>query len=96
MKKGHTHCHDQATVEIKSGKTISDDYFKNLSLFAHRMDLADNSHILQPHLVYGGEASQDRSKACVLSWKIISVYHAWSVIEPENPCFEAAKAIFVR
>ncbi len=54
MKKGHTHCHDQATVEIKSDKTISDDFFKNISLFAHCMNLADNSHILQPHLVYGG------------------------------------------
>lgn len=57
-----------AAVEIKSGKTISEDFFKNLSLFSKRMDLTGNSHTLKPHLVYGGDASQDRSNVRVLSW----------------------------
>lgn len=58
-----------AAVEIKSGQTISKDFFKNLSLFSDRVDRAGKAHTLAPHLVYGGDVSQDRSLARVMSWQ---------------------------
>jgi len=56
-------------VEIKSGATISEDFFKNLKLFRQRMEDAVKPHRVQGHIVYGGDRSQKRSQAQVLSWQ---------------------------
>lgn len=58
-----------AAVEIKSGSTINEAFFKNLKRFADRMETADPERSLEGYLVYGGEDSQRRSLAQVLSWK---------------------------
>jgi hypothetical protein len=58
-----------AAVEIKSGATISPDFFDNLNLFAHRLSSADNSRTVTQHLVYGGESDQRRSQTQVISWR---------------------------
>jgi predicted AAA+ superfamily ATPase len=60
---------DQGTflqpVEIKSGKTLAEDFFKSLKSWCQMAGpLAKN-----PTLVYGGDESQDRSFAQVLSWR---------------------------
>lgn len=62
---------DLSAVEIKSGATITRDFFKNLSNFSVRMDLVDRSYTVQPVVVFGGEDSQNRSDAKVLSWRDI-------------------------
>ena len=56
-------------VEIKSGATISEDFFKNLKIFSQRMEDAGKPHRLQGHIVYGGDRSQKRSQAQVFSWR---------------------------
>jgi len=58
-----------AAVESKSGATINDDFFKNLKRFTARMQEADQTRRIQSFLVYGGDSSQRRSQARVLSWK---------------------------
>jgi hypothetical protein len=58
-------------VEIKSGATINSDFFKNLKRFSDRMKGAGKKRPLQSHVVYGGEESQQRSDAQVLSWRNI-------------------------
>ena len=55
-------------VEIKSGATINSDFFKNLKRFSDRMKGAGKKRPLRSHVVYGGEDSQQRSDAQVLSW----------------------------
>jgi hypothetical protein len=57
------------TVEIKSGETISADFFKNLHRFSERLGESHAARIGERYLVYGGEASQKRSQARVLSWR---------------------------
>jgi len=56
-------------VEIKSGETISADFFKNLGRFSDR--LPETEHGGEPRccVLYGGDVSQRRSQACVLSWR---------------------------
>ncbi|MEN8253195.1 MAG: ATP-binding protein [Patescibacteria group bacterium] len=58
-------------VEIKKGKTISSDYFKNLSYW-------NNLSKSKPQLkvIYGGESSQNRSDIQVLPWSRMN--EAWS------------------
>ncbi len=58
-------------VEIKSGATITKDFFKNLSRFSNRMKDAGKKHPRRSHVVYGGDDSQQRSDAEVLSWRHI-------------------------
>lgn len=58
-------------VEIKSGATVTRDFFKNLINFSDRMKLADRPYTVHPHAVFGGEDSQNRSKGQVLSWRDI-------------------------
>ena len=58
-------------VEIKSGATTSSDFFKNLKRFSDRMKGAGKKRPLRSHVVYGGEDSQKRSDAQVLSWRHI-------------------------
>ncbi len=56
------------TVEIKSGKTVAGDFFQNTNYF---QDLAAG-RTGRNFIVYGGDSSQERSDATVLSWKNIS------------------------
>jgi predicted AAA+ superfamily ATPase len=56
-------------VEIKSGATVTRDFVKNLTSFSGRMAQADRPFTVQPHVVYGGDDSQRRSNAQVLSWR---------------------------
>jgi hypothetical protein len=54
-------------IEIKSGGTISEDYFKNLKYYKK---IGDKS-ILKGSLIYGGEETQKRSEVNVYSRKNI-------------------------
>ncbi len=51
-------------VEIKSGKTLQPDFFKNLERFNKF-----NGGIANPWLVYGGDQSQARENGRVLHWR---------------------------
>lgn len=52
-------------VEIKSGKTVVEDFFKGLNYWEQ---ITDKSH-KQRYLIYGGSEDQKWSAAQVLSWK---------------------------
>ncbi|TAK43230.1 MAG: ATP-binding protein [Saprospiraceae bacterium] len=54
----------QSIVEIKAGKTVHPDFFKNLKLFKNLNPAASGSWV-----VYGGDQMQPRSDATVLTWK---------------------------
>lgn len=56
-------------VEIKSGATVSGDFFKNLEVFSGRVRGDSRARSVRGTLVYGGDASQKRSDAQVLSWR---------------------------
>lgn len=51
-------------VEIKSGKTIIPDFFKNLNYFNKLFDVPR----IENYLVYGGQEFQERSMAKVVGW----------------------------
>lgn len=54
-------------VEIKSGKTIAQDFFNGLSFWNH----LSSSSPEDSFLVYGGDQSSKRSKGNIISWKEI-------------------------
>jgi len=56
-------------VEIKSGATIASDFFRNLKRFAERPMDRPASDDQRAFLVYGGDSTQQRSDALVLSWR---------------------------
>ena len=56
-------------VEIKSGETISADFFKNLGRFSDRLSEMEHDREPRCHVIYGGDVSQRRSQARVLSWR---------------------------
>lgn len=55
-------------VEIKAGKTVTQDYFKNL---AYWNDLSGGS-ARDSYVIYGGELTQKRSSGNLVSWKGIN------------------------
>jgi predicted AAA+ superfamily ATPase len=57
-----------AAVEIKSGETVSGDFFKGLDFW--RAHLPDK--ILAPWLIYGGANVEPRERATVLPWHALS------------------------
>lgn len=57
-----------AAVEIKSGSTVNQDFFKNLKWFTRRLQDGGQKRRVQSYIVYGGESSQKRSDAHVLPW----------------------------
>jgi predicted AAA+ superfamily ATPase len=59
-------------VEIKSGETVSTDYFKNLHRFSERVNALDRICNLRSYVLYGGDVSQKRSDARLLSWREIA------------------------
>lgn len=56
---------DLKAVEIKSGETISSDFFKGLDYFGKLAGLPDENRFL----IYGGLKNYQRTGAAVLSWK---------------------------
>lgn len=52
-------------IEIKSGETITSDYFKGLDAWREISANTDE----HGYVVYGGTVSQDRSRGMVLSWQ---------------------------
>jgi len=56
-------------VEIKSGATVTADFFKDLRRFPDRLDEAGEKRTIRSHVVYGGDDSHQRSHAQVLSWR---------------------------
>jgi hypothetical protein len=58
-----------AAIEIKSGATASKHFFKNLERFAARMKQAHPQSHIRSLAVYGGDLSQQRSQAQLLSWR---------------------------
>jgi hypothetical protein len=63
-----------AAVEIKSGQTISSEYFDDLAWLA-RQDLGSQPLPLTAFLVYGGEERQPRTQATVLPWVAVHEAH---------------------
>jgi predicted AAA+ superfamily ATPase len=60
---------DLVAVEIKSGATVGEDFFKNLGRFVDRLRDADRPRPVRSRIVFGGETSQQRKNAQVLSWR---------------------------
>ena len=65
-------------VEIKSGATITGDFFHGLEYYQH---LAQD-HLQQAFLIYGGDQHQTRSIATVLPWNKITLLTDSLVVEP--------------
>ncbi len=56
-------------IEVKSGSTISQEFFKNFKHFTSRLSLLNSDQKNRNYLLYGGDHSQKRTNAEVLSWK---------------------------
>jgi hypothetical protein len=56
-------------IEIKSGATISRDFFKNLERFRDRLKKASSERLLRKNIVYGGDTKQKQSTVQVLPWR---------------------------
>lgn len=56
------------TIEIKAGKTLNNDFFKNLNMFK---EVAKSENI-SSFLIYGGDMAQTRSYANVLPWNQVN------------------------
>lgn len=56
-------------IEIKSGATVSSEFFNNLQRFSDRLEGMAKSRGVENTLVFGGEQSQQRSTAQLLSWR---------------------------
>ncbi len=54
-------------LEIKSGVTVTEDFFKGLKYYAALSEDADSSY-----LIYGGDASYERNSIALTSWKDMS------------------------
>lgn len=58
-----------SALEIKSGETISEDFFKNLTRFVKDRMTTEAPLPVKPFVVYGGAQPQHRSSAKVLPWR---------------------------
>lgn len=56
-------------VEIKSGATVSQDFFANFERFSGQLKASQHVSQVQNSLVYGGETSRKQSNATLLAWK---------------------------
>lgn len=56
-------------VEIKSGTTVSPDFFKNFQLLPGRLKSSRLPPDIRNYVVYGGAQSQQRSGARLVSWR---------------------------
>lgn len=71
-------------IEIKSGKTIADDFFDGLRYW----NKLANEKNRNPYLIYGGEEDQRRSLAYIVSWKNIPSIFARKIIEEGKIIYE--------
>lgn len=60
---------DLAAIEVTSGTTVSDSFFTNLRKFSDRMKSTGRADAVHNFVLFGGETSQKRSFAEVLSWQ---------------------------
>jgi predicted AAA+ superfamily ATPase len=61
-----------SAIEFKAGKTIADDYVKNL---AYLQSLFTDAHVsLKPLVVYAGDLAQTRSNIPIRSWKELPLF----------------------
>jgi hypothetical protein len=58
-------------VEIKSGATVNKDFFKNLNQFSGRVAKTRKADTVSNFVVFGGENTQARPNAKVLSWRYV-------------------------
>jgi predicted AAA+ superfamily ATPase len=56
-------------IEIKSGATASSDFFKNFQYLPGRLKHTSLPSVVKNHVIYGGEISQQRSKAKLVPWR---------------------------
>ena len=56
-------------IEIKSGATASTDFFKHFRNLPERLKKTSLPAVIQNHVIYGGEDSQQRTQAQLLSWR---------------------------
>lgn len=59
-------------IEIKSGETISSDYFNGLSYWSTLINTTSNIPPSKGLIIYSGEAVQEREKGRVIGWKALS------------------------
>lgn len=59
-------------IETKSGATASTDFFKHFQLIQSRLKDTRLPSDIRNHVVYGGEQSQQRSIARLVSWREMS------------------------
>ena len=58
-----------AAVEMKSAATVAEDFFGRLRRFSERFETGKKGFEIERHVVYGGDASQQRSHGQLLSWR---------------------------
>ncbi len=56
-------------IEIKSGATVSPDFFRHLKLLPDRLKDTRLPSAIRNHVIYGGEAPQQRSIAQLVPWR---------------------------
>lgn len=56
-------------IEIKSGATASTDFFKHFQKLPERMKNTSLPSVIKSYVIYGGEESQQRSAAQLVSWR---------------------------
>ena len=56
-------------IEVKSGATVTHDFFKDLRRLPEHLGTDRDGRAVQADVVYGGEETQERSQARVLSWR---------------------------
>ena len=62
------HSHKTIPMEIKSGATINDNFFKNLDKFKKISAVKSED----TYLIYGGDSDQMRANAKIFSWRNVS------------------------
>ena len=58
-------------VEVKSGRTVSSDFFRGLRAFQERMEDDAAHRSLRSRLIFGGDAGQRRTDVDVIPWREI-------------------------
>jgi predicted AAA+ superfamily ATPase len=56
-------------IEIKSGATATADFFKHFQKLPERMENTGLPSVIKNHVIYGGDDSQQRSQAQLVSWR---------------------------
>ncbi len=59
-------------IEIKSGATASSDFFRHFQYLPGRLENTGFPSSIENHVIYGGEESQQRSQAQLVSWHDVS------------------------